>query len=304
MKYSINILPSVLYFINCAFAQIHDSVSIDPLSEKAIFSNPAKILPYFSMGIGAYIIPYTTAVPEYRGHLFINIKNTGEITLHNEEFVIDFNGHCIRTPIMYEIKLNLLSERAILPSISISYRNMFFHDNEQYELIHHSISRPDLRNGFWLAGFTYQINTAQVMTSKQITDQLLCSVSLGIKNIEISNFYIYGSEPSDYRRSESQWSIIPCGQFNAQYNLNNRITLLGEIQSFAALIPDTNNIKIQVGQSMMVALGTRISITEGIGFNIFARDIVPFVGPNNSDIIFGLTMALPEIKDARWFSNY
>ena len=257
MKYSINILPSVLYFINCAFAQIHDSVSIDPLSEKAIFSNPAKILPYFSMGIGAYIIPYTTAVPEYRGHLFINIKNTGEITLHNEEFVI-----------------------------------------------HHSISRPDLRNGFWLAGFTYQINTAQVMTSKQITDQLLCSVSLGIKNIEISNFYIYGSEPSDYRRSESQWSIIPCGQFNAQYNLNNRITLLGEIQSFAALIPDTNNIKIQVGQSMMVALGTRISITEGIGFNIFARDIVPFVGPNNSDIIFGLTMALPEIKDARWFSNY
>jgi len=291
----------LLLLLCCAiinlFAQTNDSTSLDPLTNHVVYSSPATILPYFSIGLGANTMPYGTVLPEYRGYAFINIQDVGELSVNNEEFFGDYNGQFLKSPLMSKIKLKLFSETQKLPAISFSFQTMLSWDNNGGM---NFADRPDLvAQGLEGLQYDYSIYTATITVSKEFTHGFIASLGGGIKNIQFKSIVMFTATSiqwnwNRYDNPGITQNIIPYGYVNGQYELNNRWTIFGEIQNYPSLTPDVNNKNIQINQSYLIALGGRLSFSKGICLDIFARNIVPYNSANSFDIIAGLSFALPD----------
>jgi len=291
------LLPLLGFALTNIFAQTNDSTSVNPLTNRAIYSSPATILPYFSIGLDGSTMPYGTVTPEYRGSLFINIQDVGELSLNNEEFIGDYKGQLLRSPLMTKIKLKLLSETQQLPAISFSFQTMLSWDHEGGN---NFADRPDLvAQGLEEFRYDCSIYTGTFTLSKELTQGFIASLGYGIKNIQITNIVMFTATSIqwDWNRYDNPpgitQNIISYGFANAQYDLNSRWAIVGEIQNYPSLTPDLKNKNIQINQSYLMALGGRLSFAQGMCLDIFARNIMPYNRSNSFDIIAGLSLALP-----------
>ena len=256
------------------FSQSTDSVSIDPLTNHLAYSSPATILPYFSIGLGASTIPYGTANPEYRGYVFVNVQDVGELSVNNEEFISDYNGSFLKSPLMSKIKMKLFSETQRIPAISFSFQTMFAWESIRYYSI---VDRPDwAAQGLEELQYDYSIYTATINASKEITNGFEVSLGAGIKNIQFKNIVMFTATTIEwnwnrYDKPGLTKNIISYGYFNGQYAINDRLTIYGEIQNYPSLEPDLTNKNIRINQSYLIALGARLSISKGICINACMR---------------------------------
>jgi hypothetical protein len=290
------LLPLLCCAIINLFAQSSDSTSLNPLTNHVVYSSPATILPYFSIGLGASAMPYGTVTPEYRGYVFINIQDVGELSVNNEDFLSDYHGLFIKSPLMSKIKLKLFSETQKIPAISFSYQTMLSWENI---LDMNLADRPDLvAQGLEELQYNYSIYTATITVSKEFTHGFIASLGCGIKNIQCKGIVMFTATSiawnwNRYDNPGITKNIIPYGYLNGQYELNNRWTILGEIQNYPTLSPNITNKNIQINESYLMALGGRLSFSKGMCLNIIARNIVPYNSANGFDIIAGLSFALP-----------
>lgn len=289
------VLISCVTIMN-SFGQSRDSIFVDPLINHMAYSTPATILPYFSVGLGGSAMPYGTLTPEYRGYAFVNVQDIGEISINNEELISDYAGSLLRSPLMYKIKLSLISETPKLPAISFSFQTMFSWEDISYWSLS---DKPEWASqGLEEVWYDYSVYTANITVTKEIANGFLGSIGAGIKNIQFKSIVMFTATPiqwnwNRYDNPGITKNIIPSGYINGQYRFNDRWSILGEIQNYPSLTPNVVDKSIHVSQSYYMALGARLSFVRGMGLCVVLREVVPHIGASSFDILLGLSLALP-----------